>query len=144
MKTIQVMMMMTMIKNLLAAKPISHRLPVKSLLELLLSGAGSERDGQHHHHHGHQKVYGRGEHCGCGHGYDHNNNDDNGHIDDDCDDRDNDDDCDDDEDDHQGKQVEEPPMVGVLAESLPLEGSLAEQAFSPAIIDNVVEKDDNG
>ena len=29
--------------DLLAAKPISHRLPVKSLLELLLNGAGSEK-----------------------------------------------------------------------------------------------------
>ena len=29
--------------DLLAAKPISHRLPVKSLLELLLNGAGSEQ-----------------------------------------------------------------------------------------------------
>ena len=86
------MVMMMMIKNLLAAKPISHRLPVKSLLELLLSGAGSRQDGHHCHHHPYGHYH--DEHCGHGHGYDHNNDDDNDHIYDECDDHD-DDDCDD-------------------------------------------------
>ena len=48
-------MAMTTKQNLFAAKPISHRLPVKSLLELLLSGAGSDDEhyDHHHHYHGH-------------------------------------------------------------------------------------------
>ena len=49
-------------------------------------------------------------------------------------------DSDDGEDHHQEKLVEEPPMVGVLGESLPLEGSLVELAFSPDVLIVILQR----